>query len=104
MRKGEILSLQWADIDFTARHAYLDMTKNGEERFVPLSKVAMELLQIVKHRAPSAQVVPIQAGNFDKLFRMACCRFDGHQDRVFPPIGGPQCKEGSSAASSSLRR
>lgn len=71
MRKGEILSLQWADIDFTARHAHLDMTKNGEERFVPLSKVAMELLQIVKHRVPSAPVVPIQAGNFDKLFRAA---------------------------------
>ncbi|PKP87521.1 MAG: integrase, partial [Alphaproteobacteria bacterium HGW-Alphaproteobacteria-17] len=33
---------------------------------------------------------------------MACCRFGGHRDRVFPPIGGPQCKEGSSAASSSL--
>ena len=36
--------------------------------------------------------------------RLACCRFGGHRDRVFPPIGGPQCKEGSSAASSSLRR
>jgi hypothetical protein len=35
---------------------------------------------------------------------LACCRFGGHRDKVFPPIGGPQCKEGSSAASSSLRR
>ncbi|MCF8710422.1 hypothetical protein, partial [Rhizorhapis sp. SPR117] len=26
---------------------------------------------------------------------MACCRFGGHRDKVFPPIGGPQCKEGS---------
>lgn len=71
MRKGEILSLRWSDIDFTARHAHLDVTKNGDERFVPLSKAAMKLLKIVKHRSPSAPVVPIQAGNFDKLFRAA---------------------------------
>ena len=45
MRKGEILSLRWADIDFAARHAHLDMTKNGDERFVPLSKAAMALLR-----------------------------------------------------------
>jgi len=38
------------------------------------------------------------------FYDVACCRFGGHRDRVFPPIGGPQCKEGSSAASSSLRR
>jgi integrase len=41
MRKGEILSLRWADIDFDERHAHLDMTKNGDERDVPLSKAAM---------------------------------------------------------------
>jgi integrase len=71
MRKGEILSLRWADVDFGARHAHLDMTKNGDERFVPLSMAAMTLLKIVKHRDPAAPVVPIQAGNFDKLFRTA---------------------------------
>jgi len=71
MRKGEILSLRWSDIDFIARHAHLDMTKNGDERFVPLSKAAMKLLKIVKHRTSSAPVVPVQAGNFDKLFRAA---------------------------------
>lgn len=71
MRKGEILSLLWADIDFDARHAHLDMTKNGDERDVPLSKAAMTLLQIVKCRVPNAPVVPMQAGHFDKLFREA---------------------------------
>ncbi|NKJ00942.1 tyrosine-type recombinase/integrase [Novosphingobium sp. SG707] len=59
MRKGEILSLRWSDIDFDARHAHLDMTKNGEERDVPLSKVAMALLQIVKKRQPTAPVVSL---------------------------------------------
>jgi hypothetical protein len=35
---------------------------------------------------------------------MACCRFGGHRDKVFSPIGEQECREGSSAASSSLRR
>ena len=71
MRKGGILSLRWTDIDFEARHAHLDMTKNGDERDVPLSKTAMELLKIVRSRTPSAPVVPMQTGHFDKLFREA---------------------------------
>jgi integrase len=71
MRKGEILSLRWADIDFEARHAHLDITKNGDERDVPLSKAAMALLKIVKDRAPNRPVVPVQKGHFDKLFREA---------------------------------
>lgn len=71
MRKGEILSLRWADIDFDGRYAHLDMTKNGDERDVPLSKAAMTLLRIVKKRRPSAPVLPVQTGNFDKLFRDA---------------------------------
>jgi len=71
MRKGEILSLRWSDIDFEARHAHLDITKNGDERDVPLSKAAMALLRIVRDRSPKKPVVPIQTGNFDKLFREA---------------------------------
>lgn len=66
-----MLSLHWADIGFAARHARLDMTKNGDERFVPLSRAAMTLLQMVERRVPSAPVVPVQTGNFDKLFRAA---------------------------------
>lgn len=71
MRKGEILSLCWANIDFEARHAYLASTKNGDERYVPLSKAAMSLLRIVKDRSPDHPVVPVATGNFDKLFRLA---------------------------------
>jgi len=71
MRKGEILSLHWADIDFEARHAYLSRTKNGDERYVPLSKAAMSLLRKIKDRSPERPVVPVATGNFDRLFRLA---------------------------------
>ena len=39
-----------------------------------------------------------------KIGTLACCRFDGHRDRVFCRTGGTGCNEGSTAASSSLRR
>lgn len=41
MRKGELLSLVWDKIDFHKRTAYLPLTKNGEDRLVPLSRSAL---------------------------------------------------------------
>ncbi|MER9237120.1 transposase [Mesorhizobium sp. M0622] len=35
---------------------------------------------------------------------VACCRFRGHRDKVFNGTGEWKCREGSSAASSSLRQ
>lgn len=71
MRKGEILSLRWADIHFDDRYAHLDMTKNGEERDVPLSMAAMTLLKIVERRISDDPVIPVQSGHFGALFRDA---------------------------------
>ncbi|RYD60009.1 MAG: site-specific integrase [Sphingomonadales bacterium] len=68
MRKGEILSLQWRNIDFEARYAHLEITKNGDERYVPLSQAAIALLKIVKDREPEARVVPIESAYFCSLF------------------------------------
>lgn len=44
MRLGELLSLEWQDIDLKARTAHLPHTKNGEPRTVPLSVAAVTLL------------------------------------------------------------
>lgn len=71
MRKGEILSLTWSDIFFEDRYAHLSDTKNGDERDVPLSTAALNLLKIITKRHPSAPVVPLKSGNLDKLFREA---------------------------------
>lgn len=71
MRKGEILSLAWKDIDLAARHAHLDLTKNGDERYVPLSKGAISLLQMIKNPVADDPVVPVRTGYFDRLFREA---------------------------------
>jgi integrase len=35
MRRGELLSLAWSNIDFEVRVAHLPLTKNGESRDIP---------------------------------------------------------------------
>ena len=50
MRRGEIISLRRANIDFSLRLAWLPVTKNGWERHVPLSPRAMEILSSLPNR------------------------------------------------------
>ena len=44
MRKGELLSLQWSNINLETRRATLAQTKNGKPRVVPLSTQAVQCL------------------------------------------------------------
>ena len=44
MRRGEVLSLTWDNVDLAARTAFLPITKNGRPRFVPLSPHALTVL------------------------------------------------------------
>lgn len=59
MRQGEILSLQWKDIDFTRRIAHLDMTKNGESRDIPLSTIALKTLRELQSCDQKARIFPL---------------------------------------------
>jgi integrase len=45
MRRGETLSLTWEDIDFERNKAILHNTKNGQPRWVPLSRKVMKILK-----------------------------------------------------------
>ena len=45
MRRGEILGLQWSNLDLERRVAFLAATKNGESRGVPLSTRAVATLR-----------------------------------------------------------
>ncbi len=45
MRRGEILSLKWRNIDFEARTALLPDTKNGRSRKVPLTTQVIQILK-----------------------------------------------------------
>jgi integrase len=45
MRRSEILSLRWADVDLEKRTAFLPITKNAHSRTVPLSASAAAILE-----------------------------------------------------------
>lgn len=60
MRRGELLSLTWANVDLTNRTAYLPLTKNGDSRTVPLSSYAIDILKELSSRS-GTRVFPITA-------------------------------------------
>jgi integrase len=50
MRRGEIASVRWVDVDIQKRIIYLWDTKNGENRQVPLSSRAISTLESIPKR------------------------------------------------------
>jgi len=44
MRRGELLSLKWSDIDLENKKCFLKDTKNGSSRTVPLSSIAVDTM------------------------------------------------------------
>jgi integrase len=45
MRRSELLSMRWEDVDVLRRTVLLRTTKNGRPRTVPLSMRALEIIQ-----------------------------------------------------------
>jgi len=54
-RKGELLGLKWADIDFNERTAYLPLTKNGKSRYLPLTASVIE--ELMKFREVGGSLI-----------------------------------------------
>lgn len=70
MRRGEILSLAWVNVDLQKRMARLVDTKNGEGRSVPLTRRATALLQSLP-RSIDGRVFPTTAEAVKLAFRRA---------------------------------
>lgn len=58
MRRGEIISLRWENIDLDRRVAHLPETKNGSARDVPLSSNAVSTLKLLLENKREAQSGP----------------------------------------------
>ena len=58
MRRGELLALRWEHIDLAKRTAHLPLTKNGDQRTVPLTTTAVEVLRSLP-RAIDGRVFPL---------------------------------------------
>ena len=73
MRRGELLSLRWENINLKARTAYLPTTKNGDARTVPLSSIALHILEKIP-RHLSGSVFPINAPTLNAAFKRGLSR------------------------------
>lgn len=56
MRLGELLSLDWKNVDLNAQVATLPVTKNGDARRVPLSRKAIEVLKETTRHISNSRV------------------------------------------------
>lgn len=70
MRRGELLSLRWDNIDYSKRTAYLQLTKNGDSRTVPLSIRAIETLEALPISI-DGRVLPINFAALENNFKRA---------------------------------
>jgi integrase len=93
MRRGELLSLRWENINLAAQTAFLPLTKNGTARTVPLSKKAVAILEGLPNCGTEGPVFPISAMTMHNCFVDACrragitdLRFHDLRDRV--PLSG----------------
>jgi integrase len=64
------LSLRWDNIDYSKRTAYLQLTKNGDSRTVPLSIRAIQTLQALPISI-DGRVLPINFAALENNFKRA---------------------------------
>jgi integrase len=74
MRRGELLTLRWENLNLTAQTALLPITKNGSARIVPLSKQAIAILEAMSNRSSAGSVFPISHMTMHNCFVDACKR------------------------------
>ena len=56
MRRGELLSLIWDQVDFRTRTIHLTKTKSGKARTIPMNKTVYETLKKLREKATSEWV------------------------------------------------
>ena len=72
-RRGELLSMIWKNVDLDRAVIFLPLTKNGEDRFVPLSKRAIEIVQALP-RTDDPRLFPIPWTALHQTFSNSCRR------------------------------
>jgi len=70
MRRSEILSIRWENVDLDRRSIYLEKTKNGLSRTVPLSPRALQVLQSMQ-RTATGPVFILAASSVTQAFQRA---------------------------------
>lgn len=71
MRASEILGMRWPDVHLEQRYVHLPRSKNGDARDVPLSSVAVAILQALPRLAEDDRCFLLTEGQRDALWRKA---------------------------------
>jgi len=74
MRRGELLSLRWENVNLVAQTVFLPLTKNGKARTVPLSKTAVAILEGLPNCGREGLIFPISHMTMHNCFVDACRR------------------------------
>lgn len=72
MRQGEILGLEWKNVDLKKRVAHLEDTKNGESRDVPLSSAAIDILNSMPRPIDGGKIFRMTQDGLIRAFSRAC--------------------------------
>lgn len=64
LRRGELVSVRWQDVDLNRRTLHVPVTKNGHARTIPLTRRAVELL---RGRSREGELVFPTSGNAVRL-------------------------------------
>lgn len=84
MRRGEILRLRWADIDYASRTLFIPLTKNGHSRTIPLTLNAVEILKAIQNEIEPDECRPFPfSDNAAKLAWQRLLKRSGIQDLHF---------------------
>jgi integrase len=73
MRRGELMSLIWVNVNFEKSVAFLPLTKNGDSRYIPLSSKAIKILKGLP-RDIEGRVFPLNKQTVSILFLRAAKR------------------------------
>lgn len=67
VRKDNLLTMRWEQVNFTDKQLYLPETKNGDPHRLPLLDQAIEILQVRKNKATSEWVFPSETSSTGHL-------------------------------------
>jgi integrase len=74
-RKGELIGLEWSDINFDRKLAYIKTTKNGEPKVLPLTDEVITELSKFKEQKPmllfNSEIVTDKPFCFTKAWKKA---------------------------------
>jgi integrase len=73
MRRGELMSFLWTNVDFEKHLIFLPITKNGYSRYVPLSNRAINILKLLP-KTKEERVFPLNKGTVSAMFLEAVRR------------------------------